>query len=1142
MKTRNIRPFRRGEGGPGGGPGDETDFTTPDGLFQDIEGTIPVTEPGQPVGSTADGWRSEANDVSRPIWNGEGITVEGATNVKFYKPFRMLGDGFMEITGKNLNGTYFSYSSTNAVSSQNDNRSFYVRSASSSRFEGIGGTFSQRQQKYEARPADWATEFYTFRCEVVNGALTSTLNGVEFSEMGNAGAQPSMRLYSHRAQLFSMWNRDTGGYTQYATTGTISSVVLPSEEYVPSPYETDFTDMSILFQDIEGTIPVTDTGQPVGSTADGWQAPANDDSRPVYVGEGIAWQGAGGRVDFIAKRHPLSGPRDLEVEVDYEWTSNPIRPAFTLTREGVASRGEAGTLYIGGESSNRIVAQTGETAGPPQIISVPYNSFEFSFGPQLCVTGVREGQVYASHKGVPFETVDQAGPAVAGLDVDYITLGAELIDGGGYNANERILVMRVKLPEPDPPPPDESIDLTDPTNLFQNIDFTNPVTADGQEVRSMVGGWQVLDETRPATYEEGRGVRFDPPNSGMTRPYLYEGPDLDASITYRFNDDIAPQGGGVMSFVDNRYSYTDRSVSAIGINNQSAAVEWRNGIVNARQQFTEPYPAGRPLVLNTIITDGQAAPLLNSTAMTYSGNTPSNPIDLQIDRLSLATTWQNGGFTANGRITVSEIILPAENRDAPPLSAPVFEATPNITGDAEVGASLRLNAGYAYGNPMPVDADRIVTWFADADEVQNTNNTNYTVQEADAGKTITCYIRQTNSEGFVEATTNGIEIPAGDVFRYETGPDIGGVIEAGQFVTCDYTLANGTLDFAEHQWAINGATVYTDGTSLPPPQSQFYISQWMVGQQLECLPLLIAAEGGFLAEETGGPVTVQAASSIPDLLTSNWAPIQSPRDDLLTQNGTLWTLERADGQSDPYAGSEVAVLEEGRDYAARFHITAGDRTDNFFRLRVGTTNGGNQLLQMPVATQNNYPTTYLGAFRAPAEPVFMSYRSGGSAGETMTFDDAETHIVPLEFYNLLGVDGNFDDYNQYRQFLNANAVIEDGKLKSSMTGTGDVVSFRDQDYLTEGRIFRVTYRISSWTSGNHGVQIEVGSLDGLMVSGTGEGLFTNISDPIPATGSTTRDIVVVSWNGGGQWEMDWILVEDVTDNPVALAVADEGDE
>lgn len=106
----------------------------------------------------------------------------------------------------------------------------------------------------------------------------------------------------------------------------------------------DLTDAATLFQDREGTTPVTAAGQPVGRVndkspnANHWQARANDTTRPTYQvdGDGKPYLAFDGTNDLLVAATPLVLATD---------------PRFTCIMAGLAASTGVARVLIGSHSS-----------------------------------------------------------------------------------------------------------------------------------------------------------------------------------------------------------------------------------------------------------------------------------------------------------------------------------------------------------------------------------------------------------------------------------------------------------------------------------------------------------------------------------------------------------------------------------------------------------------------------------------------------------------------------------------------------------------------------------------------------------------------------------------------------------------------
>ena len=92
------------------------------------------------------------------------------------------------------------------------------------------------------------------------------------------------------------------------------------------------------------------------------------------------------------------------------------------------------------------------------------------------------------------------------------------------------------------------------------------------------------------------------------------------------------------------------------------------------------------------------------------------------------------------------------------LSAPANTVAPAISGDTGDGSTLTSTTGTWTGNPTPTYAYQ---WKADSTNVGSNQNT-YVTQAGDVGKSVTCTVTATNSQGNSSQASNGITVTLSD--------------------------------------------------------------------------------------------------------------------------------------------------------------------------------------------------------------------------------------------------------------------------------------------------------------------------------------------------------------------------------------------
>ena len=88
------------------------------------------------------------------------------------------------------------------------------------------------------------------------------------------------------------------------------------------------------------------------------------------------------------------------------------------------------------------------------------------------------------------------------------------------------------------------------------------------------------------------------------------------------------------------------------------------------------------------------------------------------------------------------------------LAAPANTVAPVVSGDSASGSTLTSTTGTWTGNPTPTYAYQ---WKSDGSNVGSNQNT-YVTQSGDVGKSVTCTVTATNSQGNSSQASNGITV------------------------------------------------------------------------------------------------------------------------------------------------------------------------------------------------------------------------------------------------------------------------------------------------------------------------------------------------------------------------------------------------
>lgn len=141
-----------------------------------------------------------------------------------------------------------------------------------------------------------------------------------------------------------------------------------------------------------------------------------------------------------------------------------------------------------------------------------------------------------------------------------------------------------------------------------------------------------------------------------------------------------------------------------------------------------------------------------------------------------------------------------------PLSEPVNVGQPFLTGVGAVGVAVICNEGSWTGNPTPTYT---YDFRLDSVSVQNGSSNSYTPLLADDGKTLTCLVTATNSQGSAsEGTSNSIVIGISPSNTIAPTLSPSGTQSTGTVITVGNGTFAGTapLTYA-YRWKRNGSII-----------------------------------------------------------------------------------------------------------------------------------------------------------------------------------------------------------------------------------------------------------------------------------------------------------------------------------------------
>ncbi|MGH3264536.1 MAG: hypothetical protein ACRDNS_21360, partial [Trebonia sp.] len=171
--------------------------------------------------------------------------------------------------------------------------------------------------------------------------------------------------------------------------------------------------------------------------------------------------------------------------------------------------------------------------------------------------------------------------------------------------------------------------------------------------------------------------------------------------------------------------------------------------------------------------------------------------------VTVVVTATNSGGAPTADATPAGPILPL----APSPSQP-----PSITRPASPSGALTCSRGQWAGSPSFA-----YQWQRDGSPISGATSSDYTIETADAGHTLTCVVTATNAGGSAKATSPPVKVPAPTptptVPANSASPTITGTPLPGHTLTCDPGTWTGNPTFS-YQWLrstspITGATTST---------------------------------------------------------------------------------------------------------------------------------------------------------------------------------------------------------------------------------------------------------------------------------------------------------------------------------------------
>lgn len=158
-------------------------------------------------------------------------------------------------------------------------------------------------------------------------------------------------------------------------------------------------------------------------------------------------------------------------------------------------------------------------------------------------------------------------------------------------------------------------------------------------------------------------------------------------------------------------------------------------------------------------------------------------------------------------------------------AAPTNVSAPFIYGHDSDGSTLASTPGSWRGYPAPTYAYQ---WKSDAANVGSNQNT-YVTQTGDIGKSITCTVTATNTEGSAAQASNGITVTTSSAPANTVAPVVSGSQPAGSTMTATNGTwtANPAVDTYSYQWKADAGNVGTN-------QATYVTQAGDVGKSITC--------------------------------------------------------------------------------------------------------------------------------------------------------------------------------------------------------------------------------------------------------------------------------------------------------------------
>jgi hypothetical protein len=241
---------------------------------------------------------------------------------------------------------------------------------------------------------------------------------------------------------------------------------------------------------------------------------------------------------------------------------------------------------------------------------------------------------------------------------------------------------------------------------------------------------------------------------------------------------------------------------------------------------------------------------------------------------------------------------PSSNSVHVPGSQPIPPpGGPQVLGGPEpkVGTKLTCSPGQWGGAPEPTYTYQ---WLLDGTSVPLATKNSYEVVEADEGRSLSCRVTATNSEGSESATSTSVPVPGSPPIPTEP-PQVYGSPIVGETLTCSRgTWIGKPSPSFTYQWML-------DGVEIPSATSGSYMVELAEeGQTLACEVTATNSEGTEYARSDGVEISTGTTPKLESKLdpiykslTSSDPPPKATAAEILAALGSQLTRAQSGGRS-----------------------------------------------------------------------------------------------------------------------------------------------------------------------------------------------------------------------------------------------------